>query len=98
MIDLNKGPDNLTICSIAANQAGMSYGKFMAMRGYDRIEKRPEKLNLEGPTRVCRYCGTIFRQTHGAMRYCSDACRDAAKRKMDSERYYKKRRRENGKG
>lgn len=95
---MNKGKDNLTICSIAANQAGMTYGKFMAMGGYARIEKRPEKSNCEGPTRFCRYCGTIFQQNHGAVRYCSDACRDAAKNKMNSERYYKKRRRENVKG
>lgn len=28
---MSKEPDYLTICSIAAQEAGMSYGKYMAM-------------------------------------------------------------------
>lgn len=29
----SKKPDYLTMCSIAAQEAGMSYGKYMAMHG-----------------------------------------------------------------
>ena len=91
---MNKGPDNLTLCSVAALQAGMSYGQFMAMGGYAKVAKQPDKPKEKGPTRVCRYCGNDFPTTgkHGAVRYCSDACRDAAKSKMASGRYYEKRR------
>lgn len=31
---MSKKPDYLTLCSIAAQKAGTSYGKYMAMHGY----------------------------------------------------------------
>lgn len=31
---MSKKPDYLTLCSIAAQKAGTSYGKYMAMNGY----------------------------------------------------------------
>lgn len=31
---MSKKPDYLTMCSIAAQKAGTSYGKYMAMHGY----------------------------------------------------------------
>lgn len=94
---MNKGPDNLELCSIAAQRAGMSYGQFISMGGYAKAAKQPDKPKEKGPTRVCRYCGNAFptKGKHGAVRYCSDACRDAAKSKMSSDRYYEKRRKNN---
>ena len=34
---MSKKPDYLTMCSIAAQEAGMSYGKYMAMHGTTRL-------------------------------------------------------------
>ena len=31
---MSKKPDYITLCSIAAQKAGTSYGKYMAMHGY----------------------------------------------------------------
>lgn len=31
---MSRKPDYLTLCSIAAQKAGTSYGKYMAMHGY----------------------------------------------------------------
>lgn len=52
---MNKGPDNLTLCSIAAHQAGMRYGQFMAMGGYAKASKQAKEPKPEFPTRICAH-------------------------------------------
>lgn len=52
-------PDNLAMDAAAALAAGMSYGKYMALR-YKPVQKpAPKKEEPEGD-RVCKICGTPF--------------------------------------
>lgn len=97
---MNKGPDNLTLCSIAAMQAGMSYGKFMALGGYAKVAKRAEEPKPEFPTRTCMHCGKVFSMEGRShlSKYCSPECQHAASGKRALARYYEKRKCENVKG
>ena len=73
---MSKKPDYLTLCSIAAQKAGLSYGKYMAMHGYHppiQADKDSRKYCVgcryffgyyEG-SRCCKY---IF--VHGEKRPC----------------------------
>lgn len=91
---MNKGPDNLTLCSIAAMQAGMSYGQFMAMGGYAKAAKKAKEPKPEVPIRICMNCGKVFpmeRRSH-LSKYCSPECQRAASGKRALARYYEKRR------
>lgn len=96
---MNKGPDNLALCSIAAQRAGMSYGKFIAMGGYSKVAMQSEKPKPEFPTRICMHCGKVFSMEGRShlSKYCSPECQRAASGKRALARYYEKRRRESGK-
>lgn len=86
--------DNLTRCSIAAEKAGISYGKYMSMlygkrqakaEKEQRPAEKPKKVfnpNPKIPVKVCAYCGKEF-QTAGRSancKYCSWECSDGANR------------------
>ncbi len=79
--------DRLTLASIAAQKAGMSYGKYMAsMHNPVAVETAdtPKK-------RLCPICGKeISKYANGNRRYCSDSCRYEAGRQSTIERYHKR--------
>lgn len=62
--------DKLTRDSVAAQNAGMTYGQYMA-------RKRPEPgMAEEGDEqRACLHCGKNFEPSFYYRKYCSDACR-----------------------
>lgn len=77
--------DQLTKDSIAAEKAGMSYGKWKAMQEPVAIEPKP----IPGVVRydVCRYCGEEFPIcTKRVKVYCSEYCRNHAWNKIQRER------------
>lgn len=58
----NKEPDYLTLCAIAAQEAGMSYGKYMAMHGYHppiRIDAEGVEVP-QGIPKICPNLGKCF--------------------------------------
>lgn len=66
--------DNLSRCSNEALAAGMTYGKYMALK-YEK--ERPPKMGASPPLpgwKVCPYCGAKFYAAHGKMKYCSAIC------------------------
>lgn len=71
---MSKKPDYLTLCSIAAQKAGMSYGKYMAMHEYHPpIQTDVEDVEApQGISKICPQCGKEF--TQGKIKqkiYCS---------------------------
>lgn len=75
--------DKLSQDSTKALKAGMSYGKWMAMKNPVVIVKKPD-----GVVRSCPHCGVAFRVRHGWQKYCSPECQVKAKarRKYDREK------------
>lgn len=86
--------DNLTRDAIAAQRAGMTYGKYKAMRddGEQKMQLqrnqpavKPQKIfnpNPKIPVKVCAYCGKEF-PTAGRSancKYCSLECSAGANR------------------
>jgi hypothetical protein len=59
---MSKKPDYLTLCSIAAQKAGTSYGKYMAMHGYHPpIQADTEGVEApQGISKICPQCGKKF--------------------------------------
>lgn len=79
--------DNLSKCAMAAQRAGMSYGKYMAKFGSRNILTELEKQDPEAVP--CKYCGKLFVPRMGNVKYCSDEC----SRERDRERkldYYRR--------
>ena len=77
---MSKKPDYLTLCSIAAQKAGTSYGKYMAMHGYHPpIQADVEDVEApQGISKICPQCGKEF--TQGKIKqkiYCSLECQKA---------------------
>ena len=73
--------DQLTRDSIAAQKAGMTYGKWKALHYVPPVEVEIPKQEVEGPEvkeedpeRLCRTCGRPVRG-HANRRYCNDACK-----------------------
>lgn len=87
---MNKGPDNLTLCSIAAMQAGMSYGQFMALGGYAKVAKRAEEPKPEFTTRICMHCRKEFSMEGRShlSKYCSPECQRKASAGRALARYH----------
>lgn len=58
----NKELDYLALCSIAAQEAGTSYGKYMAMHGYHPPIKsdREDVEAPQGTPKICPNCGKMF--------------------------------------
>ena len=77
---MSNKPDYLTLCSIAAQKAGTSYGKYMAMHGY-HPPIQPDTEDVEAPqgiVKICPQCGKEF--WHGKIKqkiYCSFECQKA---------------------
>lgn len=59
---MSKKPDYLTLCSIAAQKAGTSYGKYMAMHGYHPpIQADVEDVEApQGISKICPHQGMRF--------------------------------------
>ena len=77
--------DQLDIDSSNAIKAGMSYGKYMAM-------KKPTKITppeVVGYRHICQHCGKEFIAKYkGVRKYCSEQCRKAffkLKKRMEKE-------------
>ena len=74
-----KEMDQLTLDSIAAQKAGMSYGKWKALQYKPvvvpvAVEPEPEKVSKPTPPeRRCPACGQII-NGHGLKKYCSYDC------------------------
>lgn len=68
-------PDNLTICANAALAAGMSYGKYMALRQSGGLKPPTEEAGMPSGTRVCIVCGKKYIPTVSRQKYCSYQCR-----------------------
>lgn len=78
--------DRLTRDAIAAEKAGMSYGKYKAMHPHtpDEGEEAPEppkpKVDPDKYERVCTVCGkTFYLRTKVHKKYCGDYCRQLGK-------------------
>lgn len=81
--------DQLTQDSIAAQKAGMSYGKYMALQ-YRQPDFETD-VKPETPKRECPVCGKkISKYANGNRRYCSDRCRYEGGKKATLERYHQK--------
>ncbi len=77
-----KKMDKLSQDATNAIKAGMSYGKYMAM-------KNPAKItpDVVGYRHICHYCGKEFvTKKKGPRKYCDDKCRE--------DYYYLQKRRE----
>lgn len=98
-----KKPDNLTLCAVAATNAGMTYGKYMAKYGQyiaryglNPPAPQPEEPESQNDVRTCRVCGKQYYVTCHLRQFCSDECRDAWRKQKKCE-WHKKRRIERGK-
>lgn len=82
----NKAPaDNLTLDSIAAQRAGMSYGKYKALHPdtYEARDaagafKKKKPAQQQGYDLICARCGSRFTGKSKDRRYCGGVCRQAA--------------------
>ena len=86
--------DSIALTSIAAQEAGMSYGKYVAMFGVV-TDKEEETDSLVAP-KVCQECGKPFFGRARNMKFCSEECR----RRSDSRKFgriYRQRRSEKAK-
>ncbi len=69
----NKKMDKLSQDSCDALEAGMSYGKYMAMKGTTKVT-RPESTE---PNRICQQCGKPFYvPDNRRKKFCCDRCRE----------------------
>ena len=72
--------DQLTMDSIAAQKAGMSYGKWKALHPHTHIPKAK-------PERPCKNCGEeIPSKFHKNVGFCCDLCRREAAKARDRNR------------
>lgn len=72
-----KEMDSITLTCIAAEKAGMSYGKYVAMFGC--MHKGEEKKIIPSiHSKVCPECGRTFSPETNKMKYCSKECCDKA--------------------
>lgn len=89
--------DRLTRDAIAAEQAGMSYGKYKALHPHtpdegeeDQEPPRP-KVDPDKYERVCETCGkTFYLTTKVRQKYCSDYCRTFARSQREQKLREKK--------
>ena len=78
--------------AIAAQRAGMSYGKYMAMHNYHPpIQPDTEDVKAQEPPkpepvlRSCAHCGKMFHVDNLKRKYCTPECAEAAARKREKE-------------
>lgn len=97
MKNISNKPDYLTLCSVAAQKAGTSYGKFMAMQTYHPpIQADTEDVEApQGVVKICPQCGKEF--TQGKIRqkiYCSFECQKAHAQSAAYRRYHDRKNKE----
>ncbi len=83
--------DYLTLCSIAAQKAGTSYGKYMAMHGYHPpIQGDTEDEEApQGIVKICPQCGKEFWQGKiKQKKYCGFECYRAHAQSAAYRRYH----------
>ena len=86
--------DQLSKDSVAAQKAGMTYGKYMAMK--ERLT--PQKTMQENPVPAgtekwltCPWCGKLFRRRHrSAQKYCEQYCQMEAHKERQKKRLQQK--------
>ena len=67
-----KRPDRLTMDSIAAQKAGMSYGRWKAQHPHTEApEPEPPK---KGPQKLCKICGREIPNSYPGRLYCGMTC------------------------
>ena len=94
--------DQLTLDCIAAQKAGMTYGKWKALHPVTVVEPEPEKVPEEVPeempkraVRICPICGgNVPSDMHGSVRYCSVECKYEFIRRKQRDYYRRKKERE----
>lgn len=86
--------DKLTLDVMAAKEAKMSYGQWMAMK-YSQatapvqtpaVERKPDPNR----TSFCAYCGKPFERNKRHRHYCSSDCYDKKNNERALERYHTK--------
>jgi len=87
------GPGGIERTVLAADRAGISYGRYVALYGIPGPERR-RKAEKPRETRVCRCCGKEFSMEGRShlSRYCSRECQYNAAKVRSLERYHEKRR------
>lgn len=65
--------DNLAKCAKEAKKAGISYGRYMALK---KTKLQPRKIP-EGWI-ACEWCGKYFKPHQSNQRYCEIGCRSEA--------------------
>lgn len=84
--------DQLTLDCIAAQKAGMTYGKWKAQQPVVTPVVEPEPWEVqEDSTKICRNCGTkLPKNLHANARYCSRSCKDEIHSRYSLAYYYRK--------
>lgn len=82
-----KEMDQLTLDCIAARQAGMTYGKYKAMR-YTPTEAPKAKKDEQEP--LCAVCGKVIMDYRKNKKYCCPRCYEEAMQAKARERYWRK--------
>lgn len=71
--------------ALCARRAGMSYGKWMAMKDVQKPNIKAEDELPEG-WRKCKLCGKPFKPHDARMLYCDSICRVKSNAPRDRER------------
>ena len=74
--------DRLTMDSIAAEKAGMSYGKWKALHPHTEVEIPEEPI-----TKPCRNCGKQIPRSYKGKLYCGVDCAHQARLARGREFY-----------
>ena len=85
--------DQLSKDSVAAQQAGMSYGKYMAVK--EQLTQRTMRVNpVPAGTEkwlTCPRCGKVFkRRARSAQKYCELYCQQEAHKERQKKRLQQK--------
>lgn len=74
-----------------AIQAGMSYGRYMALKKNAAPKKKAEKKPLEvEEERKCLCCGKSMFGVHGSAKYCDAICREKYRQEQSRRPLHKK--------
>lgn len=79
-----KKPDSIALTSIAAQEAGMSYVKYVALFGV--VPNQEREIDILVAPQVCKECGKTFFGRARNMKYCSEECRE----KSDNRKFGRK--------
>ena len=80
--------NRLTLDAIAAREAGMSYGQWMAMmQGKERPEPELKPDPTPNGARACVICGRLFYSKRRNQICCSKDC--SYKRELETQRAYR---------